>query len=165
VGEPCPGEAGAGTEQRRLLRLAGWAGIAGAAFAWVVLLTEYVLFTGSPGGHEHELHWVSHLLGGPAGLLLVGALAGVAAVEWPHLGRVGRGALVVCAASAVLGAAGGLVVGWTGGVEGSTDGRLWDLGHRIGDLGALGLPAQVARWCRLPSRTGSWAFSASGLGS
>jgi hypothetical protein len=86
-------DAEGGPEPRRLLTLAGLAGIGGAVVAWGVLLTEYVLFTGSLGEHEHELHWVSHLLGSPAGLLLVGALAGVAAVEWPGLGVLGRSAL------------------------------------------------------------------------
>lgn len=127
----------------RWLRVAGWSAFAAGVFG-VLGIPAGFAFSGDGVGPEHELHWVSHLVGTPAGLATVGALVGVVWLERRALRLAGIVAAVVLGAASAVGAVGGALVGWAGGVQGISGGGLWDTGHRIGDLGLLGLPAGLA---------------------
>lgn len=131
------------TGHPRWLRGAGWSSTAAGLLGVLGIVTGFA-FPADGGGPEHELHWVSHLIGTPSGIATIGALAGVVWLERRPLGRAGLvAAAAVCAAS-VVGAVGGALVGWAGGVQGISAGGLWDTGHRIGDLAVVGLPAGLA---------------------
>lgn len=131
------------TGHPRWLRGAGWSAIA-AGLLGVLGIAAGFAFSGDGGGPEHELHWVSHLVGTPSGIATIGALAGVVWLERRPLGRAGLVAAGALGVASAVGAVGGALVGWAGGVQGISGGGLWDTGHRIGDLGVVGVPAGLA---------------------
>jgi hypothetical protein len=135
-----PAVADSGTRGNlRWFRAAGAAAIVAAPLGWIAVASGFAL-SGDGPGPEHRLHWLSHLLDAPAALAAAAALIGVGLLE-RGLGRIGRAAIVVAVLAGVVGAVGGVLVGWAGGVQDSTSGGLYDLGHGVGDVGALGLPA------------------------
>jgi hypothetical protein len=128
----------------RWLRGVGWSAVAAGMCVVLGVVTGFAFGACDGVGPEHQLHWVSHLVGTPAGLTTIGALCGVVWLERRALGRAGLVVAIAAGVAGLVGAVGGALVGWAGGVQGISGGGLWDTGHRIGDLGAVGLPAGLA---------------------
>lgn len=104
------------------------AAIAGGILQWATIWAGFA-FSSDGTGPEHEFHWISHLLGAPAGVALLLAIYGIFIIERPNLGWLGRSAAFVAAIGFLIDAIGGTLVGWAGGVQGISSGGLYHLGH------------------------------------
>jgi hypothetical protein len=146
---------------RRTVLIFAVAATMGGVLQWIATWSGFAL-PGDGIGAEHELHWISHLLGVPAGLALLVALYGIARLERETLGWPGRAAGLLAAVGLLMDVLGGSLVGWAGGVQQVRSGGLYDIGHDIQSAGVFTLPGLVllglviGRSGRCLPRAGGW---------